>query len=332
MITSEFLKAYPREMSSGQIHQGAEAPVVRMAQQYSYGYGLVAHATLRNEHDKVPPLLPALSDYEQKSRGTDVIVALQKTPGGWDYRNEVNFQILNENMTPLWAPLLHCEWPRSVNPQAVITTAMNGLALTGLLDFVVREKFVKQKGTEALYAGDQTYLDRLTGAMQELDAAIVVLDVLRRMVRQGANCTVVPAPMQFERSKSGANADLLVINMDEGRALGVQIKTNVHRKTLEKYDKERVILIDGTIDLNNTRVVRTTRGRSTEAVKPWPGITAASRVHAIKMHGEQRKYIPRRYASNIQSVKLMAREAVGSLRTDHRELTNAISERILHKL
>ncbi len=328
MIASNFVQVYPRELTPGQIHHGVDIPVVRAAQEYSYGYGLVAHAALRDEHDQIPPLMLPLRTYEETVDFHSVEGALLEKPGGWDHRNEVNFPALNEHMGDMWDPLILGEWPKGIDRNRVIHIAMNSLAIEGLLYYTLREKFVRRVGTEALYEPyNEAFLSRYTGVLQEIDVAIVILDVIRK----NPNLTVVPAPMQFERSKSGANADLLVVDLGEKQAMGVQTKTVTRRETREKYDQTRIALVDGTVDLGNVRVVRTKKGRSTEAPKPWPGIVAASRVDAIKLHGKN-QYVPSRFSHQLLAKKMLAREMVGSLRVDHRDLSKMIAERIMSRL
>jgi hypothetical protein len=328
MRTSDFLQVYPREMTERQIHQGVAIPEVREAQQYSYGYGLLAHAALRGEQEKYESLLPPLHAYETTHEYNDLEKKLLDTPGGWEYRNEVNFCSLNNHMQDMWVPMLLGEWPKSLNRHRVIDVAMNSLAVDGLMYYTSRHLFAKKYGTEALYSEDgERFLQRFTGALQELDVAIVVLDVIRKH----PNLTVVPAPLQFERTSSGANADLLVVDVAESRAVGVQTKTTIDKQRAEKYDSSRVAIVDGTIDLGNVRVVRTKRGRSLEQPKPWPGIVAASRVDAIKLHGKS-QHVPPNFIRRFAANKMMAREVLGSLRVDTHDLSKLIADRIITRL
>jgi hypothetical protein len=151
------------------------------------------------------------------------------------------------------------------------------------------------------------------------------------IVRRHPNLTVVPAPMQFERSASGANADLLVVDVNDGRVVGVQTKTTTRQSTYQRYDSSRIVIVDGTKDLGTVRVVSIQKDSSTPQPKPWPGIIAASRVHALKLHGSARQ-VPPDYVRSMVAHKIRARAAVGDLRVDHRELSKEIEERILSKL
>jgi hypothetical protein len=328
MIASEFLQVYPREMTEWQIHHGVDIPEVRDAQQNSYGYGMVAHAALRGEWEQIVDLLPPLVEYTRKTNFNHIEATLLETPGGWDHRNEVSFSQLNEHMGDLWRPLVMGGWPKKMDRERTISLAMNSLAMEGLTSYLVREHYVKTHGSEGLYdPKSDFFINRFNGAMQEIDVAIVIMGIIRRH----PNLTVVPAPIQFESSNSGANADLLVIDVKERRLVGVQTKTTVRHSTVEKYDSSRIALIDGTIDLGNVRVVRTKKGRSTTEPKPWPGIVAASTVHSIPMYGKNQQ-VPAHFAPLVMRYKMRAREAVGNLRVDHRDLSATINDRILNKL
>jgi hypothetical protein len=327
MITSEFLQAYPRLLTPDQIHHGVEIPEVREAQAYSYNYGLVAQAALRDEREQIEPLMAEIAEFEATHDFHEIEMGLLDHPDGWENRNELNFFGLNDLMGDLWAPLITGSW-KGINRQRLLNVAMNSLALDGMSYFAIREQFVRRYGTEALYEPqNEPFLKRFIGAVQEIDTAIVVLDV----VKNNPGITVVPAPMQFERSSSGANADLLVIDIDDDRMMGVQVKSTVRDETVAKYDAGRIAIIDGSIDLGNVKVVRTRKGKSTQQVKPWPGIVAASRVHNIQLHGKH-QYVPTRYLGHLAGVKMFATQMVGSLGVDHRQLSAAVSERIMSRL
>lgn len=327
MLASEFLQPYPRHLSENHIHRGAEPPAVREVQDYSYTYGRIVHAAMNDQPDHITPLLPKIVSFEESNTFGDVELQLLNTPGAWRYRNEVNFYALNTHMDYLWRPLIHNAWPNN-NRTGTLHFAMNALAYEGMKLYGVRESIVRSKGSEELYTEEnKDVLERFSGALQEVDAAIVVIDAIRKH----ENLTVVPAPLQFERSAPQTNADLLVIDTTEKRMVGVQVKSRVTSKDVDRYDPDRIVLLDGDIDLGNIRVVRTKKRRSTTEPKPWPGIVAASRVHNIKLHGKHQQ-INSAYSPLIAAAKMFARDLVGSLRVDHRDLSGAIEQRIMNKL
>ncbi|MGF7228571.1 MAG: hypothetical protein ACQR33_01150 [Candidatus Saccharibacteria bacterium] len=327
MLASEFLEPYPRYLSEERIHQGADFPIVREVQDYSYAHGLIVHAAMQDQIEQIPPLLPAIEAFDNSNDFGAIEIELLETPGAWKYRNEVNFHALNENMGRLWSPLTRGRWANG-NRVDALNFSMNALAIEGMKLYAVRERFVQENIIEDLYIDEnKDVLERFTGAVQEIDAAIIVIDAIRKH----PNLTVVPAPLQFERGNPKTNADLLVVDTEEKRMVGVQVKTNVTKEDRERYDSSRVVLMDGNVDLGNVRVVRTKKGRSTTQLKPWPGIVATSRVDNIKMHGKH-QHISSEYIGMMMRMKMKARTLVGGMRVDHRDLSGAIEERILRKL
>ncbi len=327
MLASEFLQPYPRQLTEERIHQGAQFPVVREVQQYSYAHGLIVHAAMNDQPEQIGPLLPGIGAFEATHRFAQIDVELLDTPGAWQYRNQVNFYALNEHMFELWNPLAHNTWPR--NRAEILRFSMDSMAFEGLKLYGIRERWVQENRSEELYTDEnRDIVERVTGAMQEMDAAIVVMGAMRKH----DNITVVPAPLQFERSNPKINADLLVIDTVEKRMVGVQVKSRVTNRDVELYDPERIVLLDGDTDLGNIRVLRTKKGSSKTEVKPWPGIIAASQVHNIKTHGRH-QYVDSRHMPYLMAQKALARELVGTLRVDpNGDMVKTIEQRILNKL
>lgn len=333
MIASEFLEVYPRTMADEDVHHDTEVPIVRKVQRYSYAFGQIVHAAMLDEHELIPELLGPAQEFENGTSYPRIEREMMASENGWRHRNEVNFYCLNEHMTELWHPLTQGGWFGGDRTDSLNAT-MNSLGLMGMNLFQVRANFIKQQGTEALYdvsEENQEFVDRFTGALQEIDAAIIAISAIRRL----PNLTVVPAPLQFERRRrtrgKNTNADLLVIDPVEKRMLGIQVKTRLTERTRSEYDTERIIFIDGDTDLGNIRDVRVKNGTSKKAIKPWPGIVATSQVHNIKMHGKH-QHVPSSITRQIVSCKILARELIGPLKITPSKLSQPITERIKHAI
>lgn len=328
MINAEFIEVYSPDLTDRQIHQGVKIPEVRAAQRYSYEYGRLLYGVLAGDQQQVAEIIPIVADQERTQPDFNLQErTLIDTPGGWERRGEINFRFMNEHMGPLWAPLIGAKWrPDERNREMHLT--MNSLAMAGLEYFSIREQFVKIHGTEALFTPtNYEFNKRVTGVLQEVDIAILLLEYFRKH----PNIAVIPAPMQFERANPQTNVDFLVIDTDQGKTVGVQAKTSVRQHTVDRYDPDRVVLVDGTVDLGNVRVMRTDRKKSATSPQPWPGIVAASRVDAIQTYGKNLQ-IPQFFLPRIQRAKFEARAQVGKLRVDTRELCVSIGERVLAKL
>lgn len=328
MKTAEFLNAYPRDLTEAQIHNGATIPEVQATQLYSYSLGHVLFDALSGSREGLPERMAQLTEYEEQVNFASIEVALLDNPDGWRYRNEVNFYGLNRHMQELWTPLTYGKWPNDEHKHAK-HFSMNGLALESLAYYSLRENYVRKHGTEILYAGDtiRRFMGRLTGVMQEFDGTIAVLE----WAKSYPNITVVPAPAQFEHSTSNANVDLLVIDFANDRAAGIQIKTATDQETRERYDPERIVVIDNN-DLGNVRMVRTQRGKSEEVPKPWPGIIAASRVGAIQTRENRNRDVSPEFLPYLRRKKMEAKIQLGQLRADYKGVAAAIGQRIMEKL
>lgn len=327
MRTAEFLSAYPRNLTKSQIHQGAKLREVQAAQLYSYSFGHIVFDALQGQRDDLPERLAQLNQYESEiDFGELEGKLLEDTDKNWRWRNEVNFHGLNYHMEKMWEPLIHGEWTDERGHQYAKNFSMNGLALSALWYYTFREKYVREHGVDALQAeGIDKIVSRLTGAMQETDGTIATLQWSKKY----PNITVIPAPAQFEHSTSNANADLLVIDFENDKMAGVQIKTAASRKTQQRYDSDRIAVISSE-ELGNVRVFPPKKGKQAAKPKPWPGIIAASRVHAINTRNNPD--FDQRFIPYLLRRKMEAASQLGTLRVDYRDAAEAIGRKVLEKL
>jgi hypothetical protein len=331
MRSTDFLQAYPRDLTPDQVNRssGVVIPEVEMAQLYGYSFGHIAYDALAGNIAGLPERFAQLKAFESKVDFFQVEEAILHAPGGWDYRNEINFYGLNQSMGEMWEPLVNGQWRSEGARTHAVHSTMNGLAMTGLAYYSLRERFLRTfpDPNDPMLIKELLTLPfyrRLAGAVQEFDGTIVVLD----WAKTQPGVTVVPAPPQFEHSTSGANADLLVVHTGEQRAVGVQVKTTVDERTHRKYDPERIVIV-GTEDLGNVRVLAG-KGRQAEQRAPWPGVVAASRVEAM-----QTKVRPGTRPDRLQGMmdrKMFARDMLRGHKVDYREAARDIGARILAKL
>lgn len=335
MLATEFVQAYPRDLTNDQIHSDMQVPEVRASQRYSYAFGRLLHDVLSGTVET--PGIAALPDNPVRFKVAEKALVDLDNGGTWAERGgEIQFHLLNEHMLDMWTPIVEGGWPTAADALSGIRLDMNSLSLAGTSYYGDREKFIRQHGTEKLYASqNERRLARYVGMLGEVDSSIVVLDVMRAALRQYPGLTIVPGPMQFEKYGSSANADHIVLDTINRRAVGVQTKSRVTQEVRDAYDPDRIVLLDGDMDLNNVRAVRTRKGSSRQQIKSWPGIVSASRVAAIKLHGKQNQKDEawlRQNRQRILQTQLFAREFVRDLRVDWRELAARIGDRILAKL
>jgi hypothetical protein len=224
----------------------------------------------------------------------------------------------------MWRNLMNGRWGAKDHRTALIAQAQNMIALEGYFYYAARQMMVERTGAYVLFEPNaKDFFDRINGLMQEFDAAIVLLDAVRRHT----DWIMVPAPLQFERTRAQTNVDMVVINLARRRAIGVQVKTTVRQSHLDQADTDRVIFVDGNLDFNNVRAMRTQRGRSAEKVVPWPGLVSIKRASVMQTQGKASAGV---LSSSFYAArtKQQAQRLVGDLRIDYREMSARIAERI----
>lgn len=163
------------------------------------------------------------------------------------------------------------------------------------------------------------------GLLSEVDAAVLMFELSKRHKW----LTVLPAPAAFESAAGRANSDLLLLDLERREALGVQVKSRVHDTAVAKhYLADRVVLIDGSVDLGNTRAVEVPR-RSDPQVVSWPGLIAAHYFASRSDQSQDAKHAP-----NPEWFRRMRGEArrLAAGTSDYRQRAlSAVSERILSR-
>jgi hypothetical protein len=343
MDVEGFLRPYPDEMSPEDIHRGNHAKYIYDAQEYSYQWGRVLHALLSKDEDK--SALEKLDVNAYTHWLHDGFDASPDKLAGYpaDVRaralNETNFHFMNRCLFSMWQPLANHGWKSAEERASALNVATFGFAFRGLSLYAHREKFVKEaEGTHALFEPEHKAIhEALTGQMQEYDAAIVLIN----FIRKNKNLTLLPAPLQFERTNKRTNVDFIVVDFVDSRAIGIQVKSRVRNEDIDGADAGRVVFIDGDVDLGNVKLVRTQRAHTTQKLVAWPGIIAAKTMDTFKAHGTRARQLPTSTNMNhllarnprlLVQRQLLARKLVGDIKVHHDEVAETIGKRILKKL
>lgn len=332
MRSLEFVAPYADEMSGDQIHAGSHSQYIEDAQDWSYKFGRFAHSVLR---DEVPAegigAYVDMASYATWLQHEGMDLQWRGKEGDQsDYLrcySEANFHALNQHFMPMWMLLSEGSWPSERVRRDAFEHMAKQIGVDGLVRYAIRKKFVSQEGTETLFTErNKPFADVTNGALQEFDAAMVLLDVAKKH----PDMAVVPAPLQFERGvDSTRNVDFLIIKRMGKRAIGAQVKSNVHGRTASHYDSSRVVLIDGNVDFDNILSMRTKKGSSHEKVVGWPGLLNAKRVQDLPVRGKGMNSHER--VGNMR-VQAMARQVLGEIKVDYPRAVSRIEERILDKL
>jgi len=331
-------------MTPAEIHRGAHSEYMREAQDYSYQWGRMMHIILRQDasitafQDKGNPRRDGLTDYMGWLRGNGIDQTMQNlNQAPTDVRahgiNELNFHILNSYMSDMTIPMAAGDWESDTERHQTINMAQDRLAIVALQHYMEREDIISLgQGTEILFDKTQhpdlvTEHAAITGIIQEYDAAIILLD----LARKNKHLSIAPAPMQFERTRKRTNVDFIVTDFAEQRSVGVQVKSRLRSEDVAIADPDRVVFLDGDTDLGNVRVQRIQRGRSTEQVRPWPGIIGVKHIDLIKGHGPRGRHLAGS-GKLVPILKHAARKLTGHLKVDRSEVVRTVGDRIFSKL
>lgn len=216
---------------------------------------------------------------------------------------EFSFHRLNARCLPMWSALLFDECtPRSI--RRTVARARFELSSDVLLFSAVREQAL---GSMAQDDAETRQLRRWhTGMLTEIDAMIALLEVSCR----SPQTVVLPAPPQFERFAGGANADMIVIDTAAHEVIGVQVKSSRSWRQADHYDARRVVMLDGVLHLENSRVMRTDARRSDRRAVSWPGLVGAHYLRALPVGRVEKGWATRRQALNM---KIAARHYAGEM-------------------
>lgn len=351
MQSANFSSAYRRDIPASQLHNGELANILAPAREWSHYFGQLLHDRLSDPRPELssPETLDninqSFSEYSQwmltdftelEKNVVDTQMTAADPTDAFRASNELNFHRLNNIMKPMWLPVICPEmfdYPvdlkRSVTD--VIPLIQDGLALSALSLYAERGVTATPSANYAYFADDYSQgRSCVEGIMSEFDAAIILLEVARRNPR----VVVLPAPMQFERADKTTNTDFVIVSGD-GRAVGAQIKSSVKQADLERYDKDRVVLIDTRIDLGDELAVRTKSQSSNKNRVAWAGIICAQRVQATPVHGRQANRAMLNYHGGERSIavrKMLARRLLAGIRPRTSEAVKIVGDRVLANL
>lgn len=179
-------------------------------------------------------------------------------------RQNASFHEINRNHLEQWFVLLNGGEPAAIRLAAQDSKFL--LAVIGSHYAHQRDKEIQEHDAPNWFSKER-FTDRssLEGFLNEVDAGIVLNDLAARSDHEWL---CLPAPYQFESeafAQNGAlsaNADFIIVDPTKSRVVGVQIKSSVRASTVSEYDPERIVLIDGRMDLGNEASMRTERHSS----------------------------------------------------------------------
>lgn len=339
MLASEFVKAYPSDLTPKQIHQGEHTPYMEEAQQYSYKWGRLLHSLLSGERFNSPFAADEALEYrdwlDSGFRQTfDNLAQAPPEVRAHGY-NELNFHTINSYLQGSWEALIFGEWQSEGVRRDVLQKAQIGLAVEGVGYYKKRQDFIAERqGTHVLFDPEINPVHNcFTGIMQEFDAGDVALQALLWIgrIHKRKDLVLLPAPLQFERWRKKTNVDYILVDLIKATAVGVQVKSRLRASDFEVADKSRMMFIDGDVDFDSIMPVRIKRDQSTEVIAAWPGLIAATQIANTKLP----KVPPNQLTPSqrqLKEAKATARELCSNGTADIERYATRIGTRILSRV
>jgi hypothetical protein len=357
MLRTEFVSVYLRTQDGFNYLTAHEDQlgVLDAGQLWGQRFGMVAHDHLSGK--KYPEMTrngqaPTwLSEYNAWSEQHTFVPGehYDTTDEAVDRLHRNNFHVHMGNMLDLWQPVFDGTWGNHPRVETMRYTH-DMLAIEGVTYFLQREKFIKDSGgSHVLFDDAVDYRHRqAVGFAQENDATLTLLHGMLHGDHYGKSTTVIPGPPQFEHHAQRYNADHLVIDTAAQRAVGTQSKSRVSQEKADAIDEERIVLIDGRIDLENDIAVRYRKASSHLKNTSWPGIIAAHKVLDLDLNLRSRDVTPLlkraqalrkedphivgRTTRRLIELQDAARDALGGVRLDMDRISTRVNERVANKL
>lgn len=184
--------------------------------------------------------------------------------------NEMNFHIMNAEFAPVWRRLL---LPEIQTPLAAdqIDVMQTKLAMQAAKLSEISREITQEANSQGVRSSLPLSIG---GQLTEIDAAIAMLEITKDdSFEDEPHLIVLPAPTMFESvlNNKKISSDFIFMDIAKNVSRGIQVKTSIDYFPAQKkreYDPEFVTLIDGMIDLGNTRPGNGNYGRSTGLPNP----------------------------------------------------------------
>lgn len=334
MQSQEYAQSIPRNVLDEQLLISGDAAYITAAQRWSANFGELLHDRLSNPTAGLSQqrLEKTFEDYEgwleADFRPTVKRAESSDSPEALLARQRLNFHVLNGSMRLMWQALTNEGWPSKLMHSVSISASQESIALYGLDQYIKREPATKPTANYAYFgAGNSDARASLEGRLQEADAALILLEICKR----NPGLTVVPAPLQFEQLQGKANANFIVVDCVQNESIGVQVKS---RAQAQDFDAARIVIVDGSVDLDNVKGTRTDSRKSSIRTVTWAGAICAH--YAFEALSKKRGHSPLLSVLDGKQLFRLKSSAIALKNTvpsDRR--TNAIArieERLQHKL
>jgi hypothetical protein len=339
MLINQFLEAYPRTLPESHIMGDVGTIDMSGSRAWSAVMGTILHDVLSGTDIDARALRRMSGNYAEWAMDQipKLTAAAEELPDPEDtgrIANELNFHHLNLGMWDMWDMLRLREKPTDPRQRnAMISAAQNDIAFQGVHLYASREKS-STRGNYSYFSKDNAVRRGVVeGIGNEFDAAIVLLELMKK----DRELYVLPGPLQFEArsipeerpTHYSNNADFVVVRKDQ--AVGIQVKSFVHEEAVEKYNPERIILVDARADFGNERRMRTQQESTRQKTVNWGAMLCAQRFVEMRGHGDKLSIL-RFEPQRAMQLKFLAKQLVGNMRPNLNSAVNIVSDRLMHSL
>ena len=334
MKNAEFLESYSRTQPKDCELPSDLETLMAPAREWSGRLGELLYDRLDTGPDEATaaPCLEQYSSWYQKAFFAINTAIVQDTrPESLRCTTELNFHRMSGVMLAQWMMALTPDLADGVvSRQQSIRLSQYLLAELGLFFYDYREN-------ESSASANYSYFDKSRrdvrlvqeALVTEYDAAQVLLNVAQRH----SGMSVVPAPAQFEHATAKCNADFIVLN-DLDKAVGVQVKTFVTSADRDRYDPDRIVLVDGKSDFGNQMYRRTSSNKGGGSIVGWAGVISSHQVLATKDARRQIREL-RQFGITPERVlhyRNLARRQVGTVKSTVKSATDIVEKRVIRSL
>ena len=246
-------------------------------------------------------------------------------------RQHATFHDVNVAFTDMWAKLFGIMPDKDLN--TICREISFSLAMKGCQNSLHRQGVEDARGESEYfkdeYSNGRKLLESMLGTM---DTGIVLLEIARKKKN---GFLVLPSPSAFEykaggdESTTNANTDYVIVEPERNRAVGVQSRARIGETALRGYDPDRVVSVDGQIDLGSQAAKRTKAHSSTKHVVGWAGLLAAETMNGIKPNSPFGRHL---IANGLMGLKAHARKSTQGFKPQIQQAVANIEPRIIKSL
>ncbi|MGV9001978.1 MAG: hypothetical protein ACOH18_03400 [Candidatus Saccharimonadaceae bacterium] len=267
--------------------------------------------------------------------------------------NELHFHVMNRELLTIWHHLLLSDHFKPLSTDEIYAIQVKLCIHAVEIAKAVKAATLHQNEQAGAFA----MIGVFNGQLSEIDTAVTILEQMKHDITpQQSRLLLLPAPQKFEAGYRNRrrSIDFVLIDTEEKQARGVQVKTRIHSlleiskkpkepeepevsekpkeqsdaAPLKRYDDEFVSLVDGNIDLGNTRFNPITR-----KVVSAPGLVSLNFLqHNVSIPKLRKHPVFRNNLRSLMVHQMAAKELAGKTKPYIKFASRDIIDRLMHDM